>query len=150
MKYFVTLAAIVFLFWGCGKDSFETRPTLKYKSANGTIIPKDGLLKLTLTLTDKEGDIQDSIYIEKVTKNCALGNFKSWTSLPTDVPLTSMFSGDLIITYANGSGIRGYEQLSIAPKCSQNDTCYFRFMVKDKANNKSDTIQSEVIVLQYE
>lgn len=148
MRYILFLSAAVLILWGCSKSSFNTTPSLKFKSVNGTVIPSGGLVKFTLEVTDAEGDIQDTLYVEKVVPRCDLSNLIEYREVPLDVPLTRNFQGDLIITYANGSGISGFEDLNIEPKCDFNDTCYFRFMIKDKANHKSDTLTTPTIVLQ--
>jgi hypothetical protein len=97
-------------------------------------------LQIKLSFTDSEGDLSDSIYVEQVSRNCARTFFKSMYKLP-DFPIVKNSEGDLLISY--GYRVPNYPALK-EPQCDiPVDTCYFRFMLKDKAQNKSDTIQTE-------
>jgi hypothetical protein len=64
---FVTTALLA----GCGKEKYQTKPQIKIKSVKvGNIT--DGLgntgkvVEFDLTVTDKEGDVQDTIIIDKL------------------------------------------------------------------------------------
>jgi len=147
MRNTIVIVLIALFFTGCSKDSFTTVPQLKYKSVNTKQLYPNELLKINLSFTDKEGDLQDTIFIEKVGSRCPASNFKLKYLFP-NAPGSSTTSGDLLITFANGINIPGYQNLSVAPKCSDyNDTCTFRFILKDKAQNKSDTAVSETIII---
>src|ERR1700730_3444492 len=67
----VTLAG-VFLFLiisGCNKGKFQTRPSLKLKSTNGKLVPINGVLVVELEFTDKEDDVNDTLYVRKIRVN---------------------------------------------------------------------------------
>lgn len=147
MRNVILLMICLILIVGCKKDEFQSTPKLTFKEVNTSTVAKGQVLRMTLSVTDLEGDIQDTIFIERVATNCALSYFSERRKVPINVPVTKNFRGDFIVSYANGSGIQGYENLNIQPKCNINDTCIFRFMLKDKANHKSDTISSSQIVL---
>jgi hypothetical protein len=146
MRNTIVIALFALIFIGCSKDSFTTVPQLKYKSVNTNKLLPDQLIQFTLSYTDKEGDLQDSVFIEKVGAKCPASNLKLGYLFPK-VSGNITTSGDLFITLANGINIPGYENLSIAPRCEYNDTCFFRFVLKDKAQNKSDTVESETIII---
>ncbi len=53
-------------------------------------------------------------------------------------------TGKIEVDFLNGINIPGY--VTVNAGC-ETDSCYFRFMLQDKAHNKSDTVNSEIIVL---
>ena len=63
-----------------------------------------------------------------------------------DFPSSSNIEGTLEVAYTFGVIDGQYPSAPESIGCNI-DTCYFRFMLKDKANNKSDTVNSETIVL---
>lgn len=143
MRYTIISAIFIcLLFVGCKKDKYTSAPQLEYKSVNTTVLDKFQVLSFKLEFRDLEGDL-DSIYIEKVTPNCPGSNFKDSTYLP-EFPSTKKQKGELIISY--GYRVDGYPLIQ-EPSCSTNDTCYFRFVLRDKADHISDTINSEKIVI---
>ena len=146
MRNTIVIGIIALVFIGCSKESFTTAPQLKYKSVNTTELFPDRLIQFNLSFTDKEGDLEDSMFIEKVGSKCVASNLKLRYLFPKATGAATT-SGDLLITLANGINVPGYENLSIAPRCDYNDTCYFRFILRDKAQNKSDTVQSETIII---
>lgn len=144
----VTLSLLGFA--ACSKDKFNTTPQLKFESVNTQTLYPDQVIQFKLEYTDKEGDIQDTIYIEKITRNCSASDFNGLYALPTDVPRVKNSKGELQITFAYGVNL-GYPAIK-EPACGTatnpiNDSCVFRFALKDKANNVSDTVSSPEIVL---
>jgi hypothetical protein len=96
--------------------------------------------------TDKEGDIQSNLYVQKITQNCEASNFEGLYAIPEELPTQKNGEGDIQVRYGYGVGL-GYPSIK-EPICpAQNDTCVFRFALNDKANNTSDTITSPQIVL---
>lgn len=137
----VTIAA-------CKKDQFTTKPQLTFKKINATEFRVGDLIEFEIDYTDKEGDIQDSLYIEEVTLDpfCDANNdFRSHYQIPTDLPQQSQSKGTIIVRYIYGQ-VQGYPPVFPGPQCQRNDTCYFRFALKDKAQNTSDTIVSPQVV----
>lgn len=145
MRYTIIIIAIVgFIFSGCKKETFSSTPKLTYKSVNTTQLYPDQVIKFTLSFTDAEGDVTDTLYVQKVSFNCAASNFFDRYRMPK-FPTTTNLSGDILVSYSNGINNPGY--ITVASRCNYNDTCYFRFMLKDRAGNKSDTVKSETIVI---
>ena len=61
---------------GCSKDKYTTKPKLELNSVNGSEFPNQSLLSFKFTVTDKEGDIQDTMWIQKISYSCSdTGNF---------------------------------------------------------------------------
>src|SRR5436190_19336661 len=68
MKIKLLLAALVLLGCvTCSKDTFNTAPSLKLISVNGTVFPQPSNVRFTLEFTDKEGDINDTVWIQRVS-----------------------------------------------------------------------------------
>ena len=142
MRNAVLFSILILLLAGCNKDKFNTKPSLKYESVNRTIIGRnEGNIVFTLSFTDAEGDLTDSLTIVKSTTPCAsdpTGGFVAPYPLPA-FPAGKNQSGDIIVTF-------GYNDIS--PKCfPKNDTAVFKFILKDKAQNISDTALSDPIVI---
>lgn len=135
------------LITACSKDNFATKPTLKLKSINTNTLAKGDFLQVILEVTDAEGDLQDSIWIQQVVRNCSASGFISKYKFP-DFPQTKNLKGDINICFAYGTNL-GCPTIT-GPKCtSQNDSSVFKIWIQDKAKNISDTITTdEVVVLQ--
>ncbi|MDB5246620.1 MAG: hypothetical protein JWQ40_1014 [Segetibacter sp.] len=134
---------IIGVLTGCGKDGVDSRPTLKIKSVSNDIVPLNGTLSFEFDFTDLEGDVSDTLYMKKIRLNKRItptirDSFK--LKVP-DAP--SKQKGILRVEL-------GYQNFLITgnpPGTPENDTLLFRFVLKDKANNKSDTAISEQIVI---
>lgn len=132
----VTIVAIA-----CKKDQFTTRPQLKFKSVNTELVLSNQSLVFYLQVTDKEGDFtgQSRVYSEKVSRHCADTETKDSLRIPENI--TTRKDLDVEIEYA----------FQTPPKCVANsavdDTCYFKFWIKDAANNVSDTVTSPTIII---
>ncbi|NCI50654.1 hypothetical protein GWC95_12020 [Sediminibacterium roseum] len=139
--------AIAAMFYGCSKDTYNSKPHITIKSTNSTSISPGGLLLFEIEFTDKEGDIQDTLYVQKISKVCPTQQgvqFLSKNRVPSFTP-TSNLKGILEIGYGYNTNITGYE--SMAGCSNKADTAVFKFWLKDKANNISDTITSPNIIL---
>ncbi|MEN9571077.1 MAG: hypothetical protein RL172_2308 [Bacteroidota bacterium] len=143
MRTTLLLLLISFLFTGCGKDKFTSIPQIKYKSANTTELSRGQVLRFIISYTDKEGDLQDSIYIEQSSLNCRNTFFKETRAMPA-FPKTGNAEGEIEISY--GYRVPNFPSLR-EPQCGVNDTCIFRFMLKDNAQNRSDTIRTEAVII---
>ncbi len=130
----------------CNKSGFGTTPTLTFKAVTPNILAPNEEIEFQLNYTDKEGDIQSHIYVQKVTQNCAASNFSELDSIPSSVPTLKDSKGEIDLDYAYGPNL-GPEPIG-EPQCpGQNDTCVFRFALTDKAGHTSDTVTSPVVIL---
>jgi hypothetical protein len=139
--------AIAVMFYGCSKNAYNTKPTISIKSISSNVLSPGGLLLFQIEFTDKEGDIQDTLYVQKISKVCPNEQSVQFTS-PNRVPdftPTSNLKGILEIGYGYNVNIPGYQ--SMLSCANKTDTAFFKFWLKDKANNISDTITSEKIIL---
>ena len=144
MRNTILIALVSLIIFGCKKDTFNTTPSLKYKSVNIYQLVPGSVVKFKLEFTDLEGDL-DSIYIEKVNPSCAKSRTVERFYLGDAIVKLKSKSDELLISY--GYRVDGYPLIG-EPKCDFNDTCYFRFALLDKAKHKSDTVKSENIVIE--
>ncbi len=144
MRHSILLALISLLIISCGKDKFTKAPQLKYKSVNTTELKKGQVIVFKLSFTDGDGDLQDSLFVEKIEPTCSSSYFKEKYKIPV-FPTAKNTEGDIEVSYGYRAG-SDYSSIK-EPQCNRNDTCYFRFMLKDKAQNTSDTVQSETIII---
>lgn len=147
MRYTILISIFfLLLFAGCSKDKYGTTPTLKIKDINTTVLQPGSFIHFTLTFTDAQGDLSDSLYVEKYVPYCPASSFSDWYPLPA-FPLSKNLKGDLTVNFQNNLVDPSYQ--NIAPQCQQNDTAIFRFAIKDKAQHISDTISTPPIVIIY-
>lgn len=144
MRYTIIFSIFLLLFAGCKKDKFDTIPSLKYESQNTTNVVPGSQVTFTLSFTDAEGDLTDSIIVDKIVDNCPLGNFTQPYPLPT-FPTSKNQKGEIVVTLLyNVSGINTIG----SPRCPpQNDTAVFKFVLKDQAQHRSDTVSSPKIII---
>jgi hypothetical protein len=144
VKLLIIALIIVTGFITCTKSSYNTTPTLKFIGVNSTVFPRPSVISFELQCTDKEGDVVDTIWIQKISKvsACEINNFIDSFAIPNFQPPKNVKAEfDFTYNYA-----------SVTPPnlqgCSeQDDTCYFRFWMHDKAQHISDTAQSPDVVL---
>jgi len=131
----------MFLLFSCKKNKYSTAPQLKYKSVNTKELQRGETLRFTLSFTDAEGDLTDSIIVQKIVSACRDRSNTSFTQkykVPT-FPTSKNQSGEFVVSY-------NYNDVN--PGCpNRNDTAVFKFVLKDKAQNKSDTAVSDAIVI---
>lgn len=124
----------------CNKNTYTTSPQLTFKSVNATTITQGGLISFNIQFTDKEGDVQDSIWILRVSKICP-GSFPAvyQYAMPSFTP-TKDLKGIIELDFSYNQTGTGYPTLS---GCGvKNDTSYFKFWIKDNAGHVSDTVSS--------
>lgn len=140
----VTILALGILA-GCSKTKYATKPQLKYKKVNTNFLNRNEQLRFTLEVTDAEGDIQDSIWVQEIVKDCSSSGFISKYKMP-DFSGTKDLKGDIEICYGYGINL-GCPLITHSNCVSRNDSTVFRFWIQDNAKNVSDTITSEDIVI---
>ncbi|MEP6583383.1 MAG: hypothetical protein ABJA90_03915 [Ginsengibacter sp.] len=140
MRYPLLFSILISVFFlSCNKDKFNTKPSLKFKSVNTTTLQQGGNLIFTLSFTDAEGDLTDNLVISKFEPNC-IASRKDTIKYPLPAfPAGKNQKGDIIVTF---------DYNGIAPRCfPRNDTAVFKFVLRDKAQNSSDTALSPAIVI---
>ena len=146
MRYLFLSAIFAFLFFtSCKKEKFDTIPALKFSSVNNEDLFSGQLLKFTLSFTDKEGDVSDTIYVIKEVPNCPISGFVQAYAVP-DFPSSKDQKGDISILFGYNYNDPGIPDVK-PPKCMVTDTAYFKFVLKDKQNHLSDTASSPAIII---
>lgn len=152
-KLIVIILLLTTIIWGCQKNEFNTRPQLEFVSASLSTWEPGQNMVFTLRFTDKEGDIfgpldpifDTTLYVEKITRNCPASNFSAYYELP-DAPADDFSEGEVLVRFSlfpatDFPAVRD-------PQCeNRNDSCVFRFVLRDRAGNVSDTVTSPEIVL---
>ena len=146
MKKIFIISAVVLTILACNKDKFETKPYLEFKSFNTDVVDVGNDLRIRLNYTDQEGDL-DSIYIIRQRLNKKSPRIKL---LDFVFPkFNNERKGEIFITLANGTQLLfDLPQINIpgtTPTRFEPDTLQFKFVVKDKEGNKSDTATSSVV-----
>jgi len=143
-KIFI-LSILTIVIVGCKKDTYTTVPQLSLKSVSTTLLRPGNILTFKIEFTDKEGDIIDTLFIRKTTRNCAASTFTARYRVPA-FTTTKNTKGEFEVSfdYNLGSGLPSLP----GPQCpGRNDSCVFKFVLQDKARNKSDTLVSPEIVM---
>jgi hypothetical protein len=136
------------IIYSCNKDSANTRPSLTLVSFNPEVIPVNGNAQVRFTFGDKESDL-DTLVIYKTRINRQT-TATTRDSLKFGVPdFGKTATGDLFVdlTYQNHLISATNPPTSGNPPRRQPDTLLFRFVLRDKAKNVSDTVVSSPIVV---
>lgn len=139
---------IIFGFITCSKDSYNTSPTLKFESVNATVFPQQSVVTFNLTCTDKEGDVVDTIWVQRISKVTPCQYLSNIDSLPIpDFNPPKNVKAEFEFTYNYASAFPpNLAACSDANSLSTTDTSYFRFWMHDKAQHTSDTVSSPDLV----
>jgi hypothetical protein len=147
MKYTfagIVAALLIVVLFACGKDKFETTPTIRVKDMNTTEVnAPDGILKVTLEVTDREGDAAggDLTYIRVRTNGTPIpdpvNNDKADTAHATVPSYPKTDKVEMVLTIP-------YSFMDEDPV--RNDTMYFKLTLRDSQNHQSDTITTKSVV----
>jgi hypothetical protein len=145
--------AVLFLAVGlssCGKDKFQTIPQLKFISKNTDVVAQNGTLRVTLQFTDKEGDVNDSLLVvrQRINRSNPVTPPASPYSIP-NFPASTKGEFDITLTYQFGL-IFGISPIRIPgsnPARNEPDTLNLKFVARDRAGNKSDTLTLRNIIV---
>lgn len=137
-------ALLLVLLSACHKDRFQTTPTIRVKDINTTEVnAPDGILRITLECTDKEGDEGEGelTYIRVRTNSTPIpdptNNDKADTARTPVPAFPKKDNVEMVLAVP-------YSFLDEDP--GRNDTMYFRLTLRDSQNHQSDTITTKSIV----
>jgi hypothetical protein len=148
------LLLLSFLFSTCKKESYETKPKLVLKEVQVQAVTTSGgagsIIEVEFDVLDKEGDVKDSIFIQKIDAgkipcpgNSILTNLNyripDYPSSPRQKAIFRLKFSTVLLN--------GYALLGGAACSPRKDTSLLRFWVKDKAGNRSDTITTAPIAI---
>lgn len=133
----LTIAAL-----SCGKDKFKTKPQIEIKSINNNVIARNQTLTIQLRFTDKEGDLADGkfVYIPKrLNTRPLLPTVPNYDSVKLVIPkFPDETDGEFAISLP---------WINLHKSETENDTIIMRFVVVDRAGNKSDTVSTDKLVI---
>ena len=148
MKKLLILFFFAGLITGCKKDKFEDKPQLKLKSTSADVVPQNSAYRAVLEFTDKQGDL-DSIYIirQRLNRRGML------TSAKVDYPVPKFPNnnqGEIQIDFDYNIDLTvGLNPINVPgsnPQRFEPDSLRLRFVVVDRADHASDTLNVNVIV----
>lgn len=149
MKFSLVVITLLAVFAvACNKDKFQTKPTISLKSMNGNYIPLNATLVFTLDVTDKEGDVQDSVIIIKRRLNQRVVTTLRDTLRYTfpEFPKTPRTEVEVSLDYQSIlSALTPPTIPGSNPPQRELDTLILRLAVRDRAGNTSDTIETPTI-----
>lgn len=153
MKRFVLFSTLAVLVFACSKDKFETTPQLRLKSQSVEVVPINGNLRLVFEFTDKEGDINDTLFFKKERLNIRKVETKvDSLGIPVpDFPKTQ--KGEFIINFDYESYLKSAIYPPRAnpgelPEKYESDTLRMKFILRDKAGHKSDTVTINNLIIE--
>jgi hypothetical protein len=123
----------------CDKGKYETKPTLKLKSINGNVIPQNTSFVVQFEFTDKEGDVDDTLFVVRQRLN-----LKGQVTMPVlkfqvpQVPHQSKGEIKADLDYNRFLTV-GMLPVGSFPNFEP-DTMMYHFVLKDRADNLSDTV----------
>lgn len=150
MRTTIFLAILVLGFAACKKDKYTTAPQIKIKeispnfsSSDLTAINKDAAPKLTLEITDAEGDLgfisgrdTSKIYIKNIVSN----NIDSFLLPDIQTAAKKNFKADVIVNLFDALECSDFTPPRVRPRT---DTIYYEIYVTDFAKNKSNVINTK-------
>ena len=154
MKSKLLFLFLIFAALGCKKENYASKPELTLKSFN--VLPvsssnrSGNIVEIELEVKDKEGDVSDSIFIQKII----LEPERCIDTLILSKRIPSFPTGDntkkirFIIKFVS-FGIQGFNGDQVLPgKCSNEDLTKFKIVAKDKGGNYSDTLTTPSAIVQ--
>ncbi len=140
--FFATLISLIFLA-SCQKG-LTTKPQLTIQSIT-TVIPVNGEFNATIKFEDKQGDVGGGTFASVIVPTNVLPP-------PNGTNLTSVIL-DTVPDFPNNSTGQIFVTLpanSFEEQTLRNDTLIMKFVVTDRAGNRSDTVTSQMIVALYQ
>lgn len=148
MRTTILLAALILGFTACNKDKYTTAPQIKFKdispdyaSSDLTNLNRDAAPKLTIQVTDAEGDLgfisgkdTSRIYIKNLRSN----NVDSFFLPDIQTAAVKNFKGDVTVNLFDA-----LDCVNPGPVRPRTDTTYYEVYIVDFAKNKSNVIVTD-------
>ena len=131
---------LIMIMTACKKDKFQTAPTLTLKSTSSRVVGPNGVLNVRLELTDKEGDISDTLYILRTRNNALAAPLLAYDTAYQIPEVVDTRSVEINLALAHRANL----QMSSG---NRNDSITLHVYVTDKANNKSNIIDIDNVVV---
>lgn len=144
-KIAVLLFAVTALF-ACSKDKFKTVPQVEIKSFGPKEVFNDGTFTLRAVVRDKEGDLKDTITFYRKYFNSSNVLVKQDSLLKYNLDNFGFPEHDEIEVQLQFSYIE-QRQGYILQNSEPNKQLAIGIVVKDKAGNRSDYVETDKITL---
>ena|SRR5689334_19871502 len=134
----------------CDKSKYNTKPSLKLKNISSYVVPVNGSLVIDFDYTDKEGDISNLLVLKKQRMNkrtTATIRDSLGLNVP-DIPKYKQGVVEANLSYQLHLVSALNPPTSGNPPKAEPDTLTLKFVLKDKANNDSDTLRIENVIIQ--
>jgi len=145
---FILIIAVSVIIFACTKDKLTTIPKLTFRDVNTTSVSGSQDIRITLDLSDKEGDYTSLLGVRKVIiGGCAADTFTELGKffIPPDFIDSKEKEGEVVVTLARND--RGGNSCSTPGGGTKADTVVYKFWTQDQAGNKSDTTQTKSIII---
>lgn len=151
MKRVLYSGAFLLLVFGCSKDKFQTKPQITVETDGNVIIPVNSGFTVSLKYTDKEGDVDNLVFVkkERLNQRTTATIRDSFTLKVPEFPNTN--EGQIIMNFDYQAHLVSAQVPpnipgSVPPQ-KEPDTLNFKFVLKDKEGNASDTaVLNNVII----
>ncbi len=146
MKFPVPVAVLLLILsaglFSCSKDKFKTNPSLEITGYKSKTVGRNDALIINLRFTDKQGDLTSGSFVYIPTRLNA-------RPLPPLIP--DYDSVKLVVPtfpdHSDGTFQLNLPWLNVHKSDIENDTIKMRFVLVDRAGNKSDTVTSDRLVI---
>ncbi|HEU0065217.1 MAG TPA: hypothetical protein VFQ58_09305 [Flavisolibacter sp.] len=149
MKRIIIYVTLLLFFVSCNKSKFKTQPQVQITSFGPSEVNIGQLFKLKAKVTDKEGDAQDSVILVGKLYNPSNNFLLRTDPLPFSIANFGVPSNQEIeieVDFDYGQIVNGTIQISTDRQ--DVDRAYsIGIIVKDKAGNKSDFVETNKIIL---
>jgi hypothetical protein len=140
----IFIFSIAILLIACDKDKYETKPRLEIKDYNSKFIDVGQSLLIRINYFDKEGDLSGGEMI----------GIRQRVNIFPPTPAKDLVDTFRVILPEFPKEEKGEISFELPhnrlnESSVENDSMFFRFAVTDLAGNKSDTIDSDIIVVQF-
>lgn len=145
---FILFIAVAVIIFACSKEHLTTTPKLIFRDVNVTTVTGPQDIRITLDLSDKEGDYTTLLGVRKVViGGCAADTFTELGKffIPQDFIDAKEKEGEVVVTLARND--RGGNSCSTPGGGTKADTVVYKFWTEDRAGNKSDTTQTKNIII---
>lgn len=148
MKRILIVSVLAIALAACNKDNFKTVPTVKIESIGPSEVTNGDIIQLLATVTDKEGDLQDSVIVVRK-------KFNGSTLLTVDSSARVSLKGlgspvkdkiELRISISYGKLLPEYALFQDLERDFDRNFAV-GLIVRDNAGNRSEYVESKQIVL---
>lgn len=148
MRQYLFLAFAFLVVCSCGKDKLDTKPSIKIKSVSSEFVPNGFGLSVEMEFADKEGDISNTLFVQKIRTNIkpAATIRDTFSLIVPEFTVTQRGKIKVNLTYQNHL-ISAITPPGTPPNFDD-DTLILRFVLRDLAGNVSDTANAGTIIVE--